>query len=128
MNNSTGMSTAQGQPMKQDNAQSGHQPYRRYDEAFKRNAVDLTMSSGRTVRAVAEDLGVPVDRLYEWRRLYAPRIGAPEPGPQTPEQKDMEIRRLREELVRMHEREIILKKSLGILSEASADGMPRSKR
>lgn len=114
--------------MKQTNAKDGYPKYRHYDEAFKRNAVDLTLSSGRTVRAVAEELGIPVDRLYEWRRLYAPRPGALVPGPQTHEQKDAEIRRLRAELVRMQEREIILKKSLGILSETPESGMPRSKR
>ena len=114
--------------MKQDKAKGRYRPYRHYDETYKRNAVELTLSSGRTVRAVAEELGVPVDRLYEWRRLYAPRPGVAGPGPQTPEEKDAEIRRLREELVRMQEREIVLKKSLGILSETPESGMPRSKR
>jgi transposase len=114
--------------MKQDQENEPRHPYRRYDEAYKRNAVELTMSSGRTVRAVAAELGIPVDRLYEWRRLYLPRVGAPVPGPQTPEQKDAEIRRLRAEVVRMQEREIILKKSLGILSETPESGMPGSKR
>lgn len=114
--------------MKDGNLQGRYPKYRHYDETYKRNAVELTLNGGRTVRAVAEELGVPVDRLYEWRRLYAPRAGAPAPGPQTPEEKDAEIRRLREELVRMQEREIILKKSLGILSETPESGMPKSKR
>lgn len=114
--------------MNEGNKKGRYRPYRQYDETYKRNAVELTLSSGRRVRAVAEELGVPVDRLYEWRRLYAPRPGAPALGPQTPEEKDAEIRRLREELVRMQEREIILKKSLGILSETPESGMPRSKR
>lgn len=114
--------------MKQGNENERRRPYRHYDETYKRNAVELTLNSGRTVRAVAEELGIPVDRLYEWRRLYVPRVGAAAPGPQTPEEKDAEIRRLREELVRMQEREIILKKSLGILSETPESGMPRSKR
>jgi hypothetical protein len=48
--------------------------------------------------------------------------------PQTPEEKDAEIRQLRAELSRMREREIVLKKSLGILSETPESGMPGSKR
>jgi transposase-like protein len=113
--------------MKESNTTGEHRPYRRYDETYKRNAVQLTLSSGRTVRAVSEELGVPVDRLYEWRRLFAPRPGAVTGTPQTPEEKDAEIRRLRAELVRMQEREIVLKKSLGILSETPGSGMPKSK-
>ena len=37
------------------------------------------------------------------------------------------IERLRTELVRMQDREIVLKKSLGILSETPGSGMPKSK-
>jgi transposase len=114
--------------MKQDEMKSRYPRYRRYEETFKRQAVELTLQSGRTVRAVAEELGVPVDRLYEWRRLFTPRPGLAPAGPQSLEEKDAEIGRLREELARMQEREIILKKSLGILSETPESGMPRSKR
>ena len=81
----------------------------------------------RAVQQVADELGAPVDRLYAWRRKYAARPGADTGAPQTPEEKDAEIRRLRAELVRMQEREIVLKKSLGILSETPESGMPRSK-
>jgi len=48
--------------------------------------------------------------------------------PQTMEEKDEEIRQLRAEVVRMREREIVLKKSLGILFETPGSGMPRSRR
>ena len=114
--------------MKETDERAAGRRYRRYDEAYKRNAVELTLTSGRTVRAVAEELGVPVDRLYEWRRLYVPKPGTPAALPQTLEEKDAEIRRLREQLVRMQEREIVLKKSLGILSETPESGMPKLKR
>jgi transposase-like protein len=66
--------------------------------------------------------------LYEWRRLFAPRPGADTGGPQTAAEKDEEIRRLRAQLVQMQEREIVLKKSLGILSETPGSGMPRWQR
>jgi hypothetical protein len=48
--------------------------------------------------------------------------------PQTLEEAEKEIGRLRAELIRMREREIVLKKSVGILSETPESGMPRLKR
>ena len=54
----------------------------------------------------------------------APPVGAP----QSLEAAHEEIARLRDELVRMRERETVLKKLLGILSETPGSGMPGSKR
>jgi transposase-like protein len=65
--------------------------------------------------------------LYQWRNKYAPRRGVPAGAPQSLEDATQEIARLRGELVRMQEREIILKKSLGILSETPERGMPKSR-
>lgn len=101
---------------------------RRYDEDYKRHAVALTLQSGRRVSDVATELGINLTMLYEWRRQYAPQPRVDNGVPQTPEEKDAEIQRLRAELVRMQEREIVLKKSLGILSETPESGMPRLKR
>lgn len=114
--------------MNEDQPRQTYRRYRRYDETYKRNAVELTLRGGRTVKEIAEELGVPVDRLYEWRAEYAERPGAVTGAPQTAEEKDAEIRRLRAEVVRLRERELILKKSLGILSETPQSGMPRLKR
>jgi transposase-like protein len=77
---------------------------------------------------VAQELGVSESMLYDWRRKYAARPGAETGAPQNLEDATKEIERLRGELVRMQERENVLKKSLGILSETPESGMPRSKR
>jgi transposase len=106
----------------------GYQPRRQYDEDFKRRAVDLTLQGDRTLRQVAEELGVSEGLIYDWRRKYAPRPGAHTGAPQNLEDAAKEIERLRAELVRMQQRENVLKKSLGILSETPESGMPRSKR
>jgi transposase-like protein len=103
-------------------------PRRQYDENFKRHAVELSLHADRTVGAVARELGVPEGVLYDWRKRYAPRPGVTAGAPQSLEQATEEIARLRGELVRMQERETILKKSLGILSETPESGMPKSKR
>ena len=109
------------------NEKGGYQPRRHHDENFKRHAVDLTLQGNRSVRQVADELGINESMLYDWRRQYAPRPGAKTPTPQNLDEATKEIERLRAELVRMQERENVLKKSLGILSETPGSGMPRSK-
>jgi transposase-like protein len=107
---------------------SGATPRRKFDETYKRHAVELTLSGDRTVKTVAKELGIPAWALYEWRRLYAPRPASDGVVPQTMEQAEKEIGRLRAEVIRLREREVVLKKSLGILSETPESGMPRSRR
>ena len=106
----------------------GEKSRRQYDENYKRHAVDLTLRGDRSVTAVARELGVNESMLYDWRRKFVPRLGAATGAPQSLEQATQEIARLRGEVVRLQEREIIQKKSLGILSETPESGMPKSKR
>lgn len=117
--------------MKEPNVNADRRkPRRHYDDTFKRHAVELSLSSTRTIRAVAQELGVTQSMLYRWRELYAPRPSGVEgpDGPRTLEQAEAENRQLRAEVIRMREREAVLKKSLGILSETPESGMPRLKR
>lgn len=109
---------------------NGSRPRQKFDETYKRHAVELTLSPGRTIKAVAEDLGITPWTLYRWRELYAPRPAgrSTAPGQRTPEETEEENRRLRAEVMRLREREIVLKKSLGILSETPESGMPGLKR
>ena len=111
-----------------DRKGSGATPRRKFDETYKRHAVELTLHGDRTVKIIAKELGIPAWALYEWRKLYAPRPGESGPAPQTLEEAGKEISRLRAELIRMRERENVLKKSVGILSETPESGMPRLKR
>jgi transposase len=107
---------------------TGASPRQKYDETYKRHAVELTLHGDRTVRTVAKELGIPAWQLYEWRKIYAPRPGDGGPEPKTLEEAGREIDRLRAEVIRMREREVVLKKSLGILSETPERSMPRLKR
>jgi transposase-like protein len=107
---------------------SGATPRRKFDDNYKRHAVELTLQAGRTVKSVAKELGIQDWSLYEWRKLYAPRPGELGSAPQTLDEAQKEIERLRAEVFRMREREVVLKKSLGILSETPESGMPRSRR
>ena len=103
---------------------------REFDETYKRNAVQLTLQADRSVKQIAEELGITDSLLYNWRRQFSPVPGSASAvrGGQSTEQKDEEIVRLRAEVQRLREREIILKKSLGILSETPERSMPRSRR
>ncbi len=100
---------------------------REFDETFKRHAVQISLQGDRSIRQVAKQLGINDSLLHTWRRQYAPTPASASAvkGGLTPEQKDEEIVRLRAEVHRLREREVILKKSLGILSETPESGMPR---
>ena len=43
---------------------------RKYDEEFKKNAVKLSYASPKTIKEVADDLGVSDCVLYRWRQRY----------------------------------------------------------
>lgn len=103
---------------------------RSFDETFKRHAVALSLKGDRPIAQIAQELGISDSLLHAWRRQFAPEAvcSAAAASTLSAEQKDEEIARLRAEIVRMREREIVLKKSLGILSETPESGMPKWKR
>ena len=41
-----------------------------YTTEFKRNAVELSDTSGKTVAQIERDLDIPQGLLYKWRRKY----------------------------------------------------------
>ncbi|MCK5758591.1 MAG: transposase [Clostridiales bacterium] len=43
---------------------------RKFDEDFKKNAVKLSFASPKTIKEIAEDLGIHETLLYNWRRKY----------------------------------------------------------
>jgi transposase len=54
----------------------------RYSEEFRRDAVALVYSSGRTVNEVARDLGVSPEGLRNWCNKDKAERGVPAPGGQ----------------------------------------------
>jgi transposase len=42
----------------------------KYDEGFKKNAVKLSYASPKSIKQVAEDLGISENILYRWRKKY----------------------------------------------------------
>ena len=45
---------------------------RKFDETFKREAVQNWLHSGKSASAVAEELGLSDNLLYNWKKLFAP--------------------------------------------------------
>ncbi len=81
---------------------------RKYDEEFKRRAVQLSYSNEHTVKDTADSLGIHVSLLNRWRNQYTPA------GEQTQQSaKEDEVRRLR---IRIAE----LEKEVDLLKKASA--------
>ena len=98
----------------------------RYDEEFRRNAVEMLIKSQRPLTQVARELGVSEPALRGWKRLYLldtrPEIQSR--VRQSFRDLEAENRRLREENLHLARQRDILKKAMGILSEPSRSGMP----
>jgi transposase len=105
--------------MSQESEAAGSKPRKKYTEEFKRSVVDHWRTSGKTAAQLAEEFGVNLWNLRDWKRQYGP-VARPVDGPipQTPEAMAREIQQLRKELARVSMQRDILKKTMGILSES----------
>jgi transposase len=91
---------------------------RQFDEAFRRNAVALVESSGRSLSQIAAELGVSHWNLRDWTKKH----GRNKPKPAaTPAEMQREMARLRRENESLAARCDVLKKALGILAEPSGN-------
>lgn len=89
---------------------------RKFDEAFKRDAVKLLLQGDKPLNQLAQDLGVSHWNLRDWKRCYGP------PAPvRSAEVLEAELRALRRENEHLRAQRDILKKTLGILAESSAN-------
>ena len=99
---------------------------KRYDDEFKRNAVELLISSGRPLKVLAKELGVTPQSLRAWRKVHLrspnPEEGRPPRGP-TPRAIYDELQHLQRENAHLKEQRDILKKALRILSDPPTSGM-----
>jgi transposase len=105
--------------MNQEQRPEGRQPRKRYTEEFRRSVVDHWQSSGKTSAEVAQEFGINIWNLRDWKRQYG-SIARPLDGPvpKSPEEMAREIQQLRRELARVTMQRDILKKTMGILSES----------
>jgi transposase len=105
-------------------------PPRNYDEDFRREAVNLLLSTGRTLKTVAHELGITTNTLRAWRNRALVKGGGAEAVGRSGDplgavvDPAAEIRRLHREVAYLKRQREILKKAMGILSEEPPSGMP----
>ena len=105
---------------------------RQFDQTFKLEAVNNWLASGKSAELIAQELGFASNRLYAWRKRFAPAAAGgraaagAKPGSLADLQGQLDIA-LRQNR-HLREQRDILKKTLGILSEPLAsvlNGSPR---
>jgi transposase-like protein len=98
----------------------------KYDKAFKQRAVELWLTSGKAATVVAAELGIRAQLLSRWRERFAPPPPGGEGGggaKRRAEQLEADNASLRRENEYLRQQRDILKKTLGILSEAPASAL-----
>ena len=94
-------------------SQSMHR--RKFSKQFKIDAVELTLKEEKTVKEIADDLGIRVALLYRWRQNHLTAKEDAFPG--TGHAKDAEserIRQLERQLRLVTEEREILKKACAV--------------
>jgi transposase len=98
---------------------------RRYEEEFKRQAVELLIHSGKSQRQVAKELDVSEYSLTLWKKAY---LGQQAPAEingemKSPEEMARVIGQQHKEIEYLKRQREILKKVMSILGEEPANGM-----
>jgi transposase len=88
----------------------------KYPEPFRKDAVDLVRSSGRTIRDVGRELGVNHETLRNWvsaakRAEQGPAAGAEGVGGQVSPAEREELNRLRKKVAELELEKEILRKA-----------------
>jgi transposase len=88
-----------------------------YSEEFRREALRLLETSGKSAREIEEELGISKGLLYKWRRRY--RLNETEGKLERSEESaaQSEIRRLERENAILRQERDILKKALSSFSK-----------
>ena len=101
---------------------------RKFDKTFKREAVLNWLQSGKSAEVIAQELGLRANRLYAWKKRFAPADAggraAAGAKPGSPADLQARLDAALREVRHLREQRDILKKTLGILSEPSTNAMP----
>lgn len=85
---------------------------KQYDNDFKKTAVELVKSTGKTPRRVAKELGISDSALYSWIKSYEKNSTPEFPGSGNPSSEKKEIIELKKQLADAREEAEILKKAM----------------
>ena len=96
---------------------------RKFDDTFKREAVQNWLSSGKSAAVIGQELGIRSDLLFAWKKRFAPADagGRAAAGAKRGSAADLQsqLDAAWREVRHLREQRDILKKTLGILSEPS---------
>jgi transposase len=90
---------------------------RKYDQAFKQEALRLLEVSGKSVRQIEDDLGITPGLLNKWKVRYRLHPTTGEVKPSEERELEAENRRLRRELELVKAERELLKKALKVFAE-----------
>jgi transposase len=90
---------------------------RKYSREFKLEAVRLYESSGKSMRAIEQELGIPPYLLAKWVEQVRQQETAAFPGKGKLPEGEAELQRLRRENEVLRQEREILKKAVAIFSE-----------
>ena len=105
---------------------------RKFDATCKHAAVNNWLSSGKSAEVIAQELGLKPNRLYAWRKCFAPAAAggraAAGAKPGSPADLQAKLAVALRENRHLREQRDILKKTLGILSEPATNALHGSTR
>ncbi len=92
---------------------------RQYTQEFKKEAVEYSLTSGKTIEKVARDLGISHHNLNRWRTEYRKdgQLAFPGHGKENLTSQEEESRRHKKELIDITQERDILKKALAIFTK-----------
>jgi transposase len=90
---------------------------RKYDTAFKQEALRLLEISGKSVRQIETELGITPGLLNKWKLRYRLQPVSGELKPSEERELEAENRRLRRELELVRAERELLKKALKLFAE-----------
>ena len=93
-----------------------HKVQKTYTQEFKREAVRLAQTSGKSIAQVARELGISDSSIHQWRKELAEQSSEAFPGSGHQIAQQEEVRRLKREVEVVKQERDILKKALGIFS------------
>lgn len=91
---------------------------RRYDDDFKRSAVNLVVVQGYSIQAAADAVGVSSGSLRVWHAKFAPAPETCADGASVQELQE-EVRRLRKQLRQTELERAVLKKATAYFAKES---------
>jgi transposase len=97
---------------------------RHYDPAFKNDAVERVIRTGKSCAEVSRELGIPGNMLARWKREHLASADRSIPTTENlkPSELAEQLRQARMEADDLRQQRDILKKALSIFSQPSSNG------